>query len=532
LKTPRFLILVAFLFSISYQGRSQIDLSDPLGSAFRISAQSGLRSKLPPKSCAVLFSGGFEAYDATRQFPRPFYCDPDFQYLTGYRIPDAVVVIFSEPMTLSEGSVSTLLFLPDKTDYGLVSMGYEYRGKFGMTTDGIAIRPTAQWKKFCTEILAADGMERVFAKPIRPSDFRKPGDRDYNYLGEKMFSALAPGFAFDPQAQKFYKEILATDSTKIGSLSARIGAMMEYEMPEQKDPLLQRFMNVQTADDLRKVQGIIKGIKIDLPSVAKWLSAQRRNKSVAEITLIRKSIALLVKGFQAAAARLKAGNEEAKIQAVAEFVIHSGGGRLAMPVVVASGKSSARPNYTANLSKLPSTGLVVVDMGLELEGYHARATRTLPVGGEFGTELRSLYEGVLTVHRKSLGACVQGVAPSKIQADATAAFDALDKRLIFNTNALGARKVLKVTHLASIGLELEEDEVPATFAPENVIVVETALYLPDEEGITAKWRGTGIVLRDMVRVTDAGNQILTETLPLEPSAVELMVKSTFNLTED
>ena len=330
MKTPRFLILVAFLFSISYQGRSQIDLSDPLGSAFRISAQSSLRSKLARKSCAVLFSGGFEAFDATRQFPRPFYCDPDFQYLTGYGIPDAVVVVFSEPMVLTEGSVSTLLFLPDKTDYGLVSMGYEYRGKFGMTTDGIAIRPTAQWKKFCTEILAADGMERVFAKPIRPSDFRKPGDRDYNYLGEKMFSALAPGFAFDPQAQKFYKEILATDSAKMGGLSARIGAMMEYEMPEQKDPLLMRFMSVQSSEDLRKLQAVIKGIKIDLPSVSKWLLDQRRNKSVAEMALIRKAVGLLIKTFQATATRLKPEKGEATIQALAEYMVQTEGARLAL----------------------------------------------------------------------------------------------------------------------------------------------------------------------------------------------------------
>lgn len=532
MKTPRFLILVAFLFSISYQGRSQIDLSDPLGSAFRLSAQQVLRSKLPPKSCAVVFSGGFEAFDVSRQFPRPFYCDPDFQYLTGLRIPDAVAVVFSEPRSLAEGTVSTLLFLPDKSDYGLVSMGFEYRGKFGLTAEGVATRPTAQWKKFCSEVLATDGTERVFSKPIRDSDFKKPGERDYNYLGEKLFASLAPGFAFNPQSQRFYKEILATDSAKMAGLSARIGAMMEYEMMEEKDPLLMRFMNVQSADDLRNLQALIRRVKIDLTSVSSWMMEQRRLKSSKELAAMRTAVIALIEGMKAAATRAKAGEEERCIQALAEFLLQRSGGRLSMPAVVASGKFTARPNYTANLAKLPQTGLVVVDLGLAVDGYNARATRTLPIGGEFLPELRPLYEGLLTIHRKTISACISGAAGSKLQAEAAAAFDALDKRLIFSVNALGAKKVLKVTHLASIGLELEEGDSPTNFTADNVLVVETAIYLPDEEGITAKWRGTGIVFRDMVHITEGGNEVLTQGLPLEASAVEGLVKSTFSLPED
>jgi Xaa-Pro aminopeptidase len=530
--TPRFLLLVAFFFSISYQGRSQIDLKDPLGSAFRISNQAYLRSKLPPKSCVVLFSGGFEAFDVSRQFPRPFSCDPDFQYLTGYRIPDAVVVVFSEPRPLTEGSVSTLLFLPDKTDYGLVSMGYEFRGKFGLSEEGVAIRPTAQWKKFCSEILASEGMERVFSKPIRESDFQKPGERDYNYLGEKLFSALAPGFAFDPQAQKFYKEILAADSASVAGLSARIGAMLEYQTPELKDPILMRLMNSGNADALRKLQSEIRAIKIDLTAVSKWMIAQRRLKSSAELTEIKKAVVMLVQGVKAAASRLQPMKEEARIQAIAEYILCQRGGQLAMPVIVASGKFAARPNYAANLATLPKSGLVVVDLGVKVNGYHARATRTFPIAGEFGAELQPLYDGIVAIHRKTLSNCGPGTALSKIQTEAAAGFDALDKRLIFNTNALGARKVLKVTHVVSTGLEMEEGDAPTTLTSENVLLVETALYLPDEDGITAKWRGTGIVLRDIVRITDGGNEVLTEALPLGAFEVAAMVKSTFTLPED
>lgn len=503
-----------------------------MGSAFRISSQSKLRAKLPAKSCAVIFSGGFQAFDPTRQFPRPFSCDPDFFYLTGYRIPDAVVVVFSEARALTEGNVSTLLFLPDKTDYGLTSMGYEYRGKFGMAEEGIAIRPAAQWKKFCNEVLAAEGMERIFSKPIRESDFRKPGDRDYNYMGAKLFSALSPGFAFDPQAQRYYKEILAIDSATMPGLVQRVNAMLEYEMPEQKDPILLRFLKVQNSASLQRLQADIRSMKIDLLAASNWMMALRLAKSEKEIALLKKAAGMVMDAIQTAATRAQPGKKEVSIQAVAEYILHHRGGRLAMPAVVASGKHSAQPNYTSNLAVLPKAGPVVLDFATVVEGYHARATRTVPVAGDFGVELRPLYEGVVAIHRKSMRACIPGAMPSKLQAAAATGFDELDKRLIFSINALGARKVLKVTHIAPIGLELEEGDAPQSFGTDQVIVVETAIYLPDEDGVTAKWRGTGIVLRDMVRITDAGNEVLTETLPLDALAVEAMVKSTFNLPED
>jgi Xaa-Pro aminopeptidase len=68
-----------------------------------------------------------------------------------------------------------------------------------------------------------------------------------------------------------------------------------------------------------------------------------------------------------------------------------------MPIVVASGKNSARPNYVSNLGKMPATGPLVLDIALEINGYHARATRTLPIGGNFGADIKALYEGTVTL---------------------------------------------------------------------------------------------------------------------------------------
>lgn len=529
---PRFLLLVASLLLFSFQGRSQTDPQDPLGSAFRLSVQSKIRGKLPPKSCMVLFSGSFQSWDPEHRWPREYNCDPDFYYVTGLRMPESVVVVFSEPRILAEGAVSTLLFLPDKSEAGLRGMGYGYGGKFGMTAnEGVATRPTGQWAKFCAEVLAGEEVQRIFAKPLIASDFRKPGDFEYNYLSGKFFSVLAPGYAYEPQAMQYYKDAMQADTSSLSSLQARIGALLAYRLPEERDALLRRITEVRGADALTRLQADLRKIKVDLLQAETWTLALRRIKSDKEVAALQRTAEQLMDAMRILAPKLMPGKPERDAAVVAEYVLRRKGAFIAKPAGVNSGKHAAQPGYHAALDLLPKAGLVNVDLGAGLDGYNGRVTRTLPVGGTFGTELKSLYLGVSAIHGRSLQACIAGATPSKLQESSANGFSDLDKRLIFSTNALGARKVLKVTHVASIGLDLDE-ELPRVLEPGMVVCLETALYLPDEEGVTAKWRGIGIVLRDMVQVSSAGNVVLTQALPIDATALEEMVQATFHLPED
>jgi Xaa-Pro aminopeptidase len=529
---PRFLLTVAFLFFISLQGRSQNDLIDPLGSAFRIDAQAKIRKQLPPKTCAILFSGGFLARDPEGLFPQDFSCDPDFYYLTGLRLPDAAVVIFAEPRAMTEGSVSTVLFLPDKTDYGLVSMGYEYRGKFGLQDGGIAIRQAGQWRKFCNEILANESVERIFTKPVQLATYKKPGASDYWDMSYRMFAALAPGFAFDPAAQKYYKEILKADSATMGPIATRINARLEYEASDLHDPILMRFAKITRPDALVRLQEEIRRVKIDLLQYDCCLKSGSAFWEAAELTLLRKAAGVVVEAMKASASRASAGNAETKLQAAAVYVARYRNASLPIPVVIASGKHSAQPNYIANASNLPKSGPVVLDLAVNLDGFLARATRTVPAGGSFGADFKALYEGVLAIHQKSIAACVAKAVPSKVQTAGSVAFDALDKSLIFSTNALGARKVLKIIDLVESGRALAEGIPQRTLEVGQVICLETAIYLPDEDNVTAKWRGMGIVLRDMIYVGADGPEVLTKALPTDAATLESLALAPIRLPED
>ena len=528
----RFLLLVALLFCLVPSGRSQYDLQDPLGSAFRLAAQARLRQQLAPNTCAILFSGGFVAQDPAGRYAQPFECDPDFYYLTGLRIPDAAVVVFAESRTLTEGAVSTLLFLPDKTDYGLVSMGYEYKGKFGMQEGGVALRQAGLWTKFCSEVLATESVTRVFTKPIGGTPFQKPGGVDFWELSHKLFATMAPGFPFEANAQKFYKEILAADSASMGPLAMRINARMEYESPDLRDPILERFGKLTRPAALRQLQDEIRRVKIDLLQFECCLKMGMAQKSPEELQVLQQATAILGEAMKAAAARAVAGRPEYKLSAAAAYVARFRNADLPMPILVAAGKHSALPNYAAQNGSIPKSGPVVVDIAVGVDGYVARATRTLPAGGSFGTEVKALYLGVAAIHQKTIDACLPNTSPSKLQATAAAGFEALDKVQIFASNALGARKVLKVTNIYPTGLAIDEGPAPKALLVGSVICVETALYLPDEESTTSKWRGTGIVLRDMLRIGADGPEVLTRNIPTDITSLESWTISPNRLPED
>ena len=147
----RTLILLLAFFLSFLPGRTQNDPSDPLDAAFRMSRRADLRANLEAGTCAVVFSGGFDQYSPGGILPRPFEPNPDFFYLTGLQVPDAVLVMFGEEQKFSEGNAHELLFVPGPNDQLLRLMGESWEGEFGLRKEGRIIRPSTQWRRFCIE---------------------------------------------------------------------------------------------------------------------------------------------------------------------------------------------------------------------------------------------------------------------------------------------------------------------------------------------------------------------------------------------
>lgn len=522
---PRVLLLVPILLLISQIGRTQTDLADPLDAAFRISRRANLSNNLASQSCAVIFSGGFDEFSPGGTLPQHFTPNPDFYYLTGLRIPDAVLVLFSTPASLSEGQAREILFLPGPNDQVLNFMGESWEGEFGMQEGGYITRPSTQWRRFCLEVLGGDSIRKVLSSPFDHANYRKPGDLAYMDMGSILYSNLFPGFPFNPPAQRLYNEIAKADTAALPQLVARVSAYLDYFPGERRDPILDAFTRVQDQAGLAEVQSKVAQIKIDLVRLPEIMETMRKRKIASERTLVARACNVLTNAAVAAAGGVQPGREEAALQAAAEFVITTAGAVPAMPSRIASGPRSALPYYLRNAQKLPENGFVVLDFAARLDGYCGRITRTLPASGTFSNAESQMYNLLRNIHEAVLSECKPGSRPSNILNTARPGFEAFFDKMSLATNKAGRSKIIQSINLSPIGLDLNELPLPDALLPGMVFEVETAIYIPSDSRINATWRNTGIVLRDVIEITDQAPKVLTAGFPTSVSEVEAACKT-------
>jgi Xaa-Pro aminopeptidase len=91
------------------------------------------------------------------------------------------------------------------------------------------------------------------------------------------------------------------------------------------------------------------------------------------------------------------------VQAAVEFTFRDRGACCwAFPSIVAAGRNTTTLHYETNNAAIPRGGLMLTDIGAEVDGYGADVTRTYPVNGVFSPGQRAIYEVVLAAQTESL----------------------------------------------------------------------------------------------------------------------------------
>jgi Xaa-Pro aminopeptidase len=246
----------------------------------------------------------------------------------------------------------------------------------------------------------------------------------------------------------------------------------------------------------KQLQALRKARRLQTPyrmkGLAKPVQSLRAIKDANELVLIEKSAQLLWTGFLHAKKQLKVGVEEREIALEFEFYCRKlGAEELSFTPIVAFGEGSALPHYHTGTRKLKKNDIVLMDLGVRLNGYASDMTRTF-FFGEGTDELKHLFQVVEEAKQAALDLCQPGVSLTKINE--------------------AARKVMRKAHLEKhflhslghgIGLEVHESPNFRTddikLAPGMVITIEPGLYLPGKGGVR---------LEDMVVITKTGHRNL------------------------
>lgn len=273
------------------------------------------------------------------------------------------------------------------------------------------------------------------------------------------------------------------------------------------------------------------------------LEAMREVKSPAELQLLQRAIDITAEAQKAAMSRALTATHEYQIEAAIEQTFRNLGACCpGFPSIVGAGRNATVLHYEANQDPVARDGLVLADVGAEVEGYTADITRTFPADGAFSPEQRAIYEAVLLAQNEAQQVCRPGspLADMHLRAQDVLGRELLKLDLI--TGNEPAQVQMYFRHGAGHPLGLAVHDVfdrTRKLEPGMVITIEPGIYVREDEirasaaykGLSAdeqrkidaalqRYRGIGVRIEDDYLITSEGAKLLSGGAPRTVAEIE------------
>ncbi len=241
------------------------------------------------------------------------------------------------------------------------------------------------------------------------------------------------------------------------------------------------------------------GIEVEPGSAA--VEERRRAKDEDEVGALRAAASAGDTAFSALGEIAEATLTEAELGwRLIDQMRRAGGEAAAWEPIVAGGAGASIPHYRSGRKPI-GNGLLLLDYGCTVDGYHSDMSRTVWLSGSPDEEMSRVYGAVAEAQEAALAAVAPGVECGEVD---EAAREVL--------RGYGYEK--QFLHSTGHGVGLEIHEPPwirkgneDQLRSGDVVTVEPGAYLP---GIG------GVRIEDMVLVTDDGGIALTGS-PKEPT---------------
>jgi Xaa-Pro aminopeptidase len=236
--------------------------------------------------------------------------------------------------------------------------------------------------------------------------------------------------------------------------------------------------------------------KFELIGAHGAIESLRMVKTPDEIERIRASVKLNSLAFEQAVKKAKPGMREIDLAAEIDFRMRKlGAEKSAFDTIVAAGERSAFPHSKPGHAALPSSGMVLIDMGAMVDGYASDMTRMLWFGRP-SKKFRDTYKAVLDAQLAAIAAVRPGRSGAQVDKAA---------RDVLKAAGLGETFVHSTGH--GLGLEIHEDP---RVGKTGKVKLEEGMAITIEPGVYLEGWG-GIRIEDTVVVTADGCEVLTPT---------------------
>jgi Xaa-Pro aminopeptidase len=292
------------------------------------------------------------------------------------------------------------------------------------------------------------------------------------------------------------------------------------------------------ADDLRRQYPDVR-----FRDASPLLLAMREIKSPAELTLIQRAIDITAEAQKAAMTRVLTATLESEVQATIEFTFRNLGACCwGFPSIVAAGRNSTTLHYETNNGAIVRGGLLLTDIGAEVDGYGADVTRTYPADGSFSPEQRAIYEAVLAAQTESLALMRPGRRHLEVNNTAIEVVGRELLRLGLVTKATPEQAGLYLFHATGHPLGLQTHDVydrARAYEPGMVFTNEPGIYVRKDDVLASdtfkqlppaeqtsmraavqRYDGIGIRIEDDVLITSGDPKVLSSAAPRTAAEIE------------
>ena len=216
----------------------------------------------------------------------------------------------------------------------------------------------------------------------------------------------------------------------------------------------------------------------------------RAIKDADELRLLQESAALLWESFLYLQRKLKVGVMESELAYQFELYCKKHGAEaLSFDPIIAFGANTALPHYHTGAQRLKKGDIVLIDIGVVLNGYASDMTRVI-FFGEVSKRIQELSKLVKLTHFEVLKACKPGVEVAELDLIARQVMGKEEKYFL---HSLGHGIGLDVHEYPLISKKTANVKLKEGM----VVTIEPGLYLPEIGGVRHE---------DMIVITKSGYQ--------------------------
>lgn len=457
-KNTLFLLLILLSTNYSYTQ----EYFDDLGPEFHKKKRQEFRSLMPANSVAFIFTSPIMKRSNDTDYM--YHQDPNFYYLTGWREPHGVLVIFKDDQFDSDGSYNEIMYVRERNEYREMWDGRRLgiKGAKKMSFDRVKLR-----SEFIENTIPIENFTNILNTNIR-DDVRDFKDDKYDL--------------FDIQ-NKFQEIVSKKESDILGDLnkqffSSSINQIMS-KLRQTKDPL--------------EIELLTKAIRIS---------------ALAQIEVMR---------------AIHNDMTEREVQGIHEFIYRKyGAAHEGYNSIVGAGGNACVLHYVTNEDMDIKDKLILMDVGAEYRGYTADVTRTIPVNGKFNNEQKIIYDLVYKSQEEAIKEAIIGNSFNDIYLKS---YDIIAKGLIdlgIINDYREARKYYPHGVSHHIGLDVH-DPGSRDLMENMVITVEPGIYIPENSNTDPKWWNIGVRIEDDILITNSGPVNLSIDAPRRSDEIEVIM---------